>query len=267
MTDLARRLAVNVRVTAAQVVAVALAIDLSAAEVRAQGVVLPLPAADQQQIAAHLGPSVVGAAIPSQRIVDAASYFPLQERLLIFQITSGNNAGASQGLTLKKTRRPIGTPAWRFQFAPTLFAFINTTPGGDLMMSAVSDTDEGVVGVSTPPNPFVLTGLEPGESRTFSQTVAVNYLDDPTRRDWGGRLNETYTYVGSYRLMVPAGAYDSILIRFAYQGKVGPADVTYTAWYFFARDVGLVAMVTLEDVSAFWIYHVDTTVGKVLAVK
>ena len=41
----------------------------------------------------------------------------------------------------------------------------------------------------------------------------------------------------------------------------------YTAWYSFAWDTGLVAMVNLEDVSAFWIYHVDTTTGKLLAVK
>jgi hypothetical protein len=41
----------------------------------------------------------------------------------------------------------------------------------------------------------------------------------------------------------------------------------YTAWYFFAPSVGLVAMVNLEDVSAFWIYHNDTTIGKVLAVN
>ena len=34
-----------------------------------------------------------------------------------------------------------------------------------------------------------------------------------------------------------------------------------------ARDIGLVAMVNLEDVSAFWIYRNDTTIGKVLAVK
>jgi hypothetical protein len=30
---------------------------------------------------------------------------------------------------------------------------------------------------------------------------------------------------------------------------------------------GVVAMVNLEDVSAFWIIHIDTTVGKVLSVK
>jgi len=33
---------------------------------RAQGVVLPLPAQDQQNITALLGPGIVGAALPSQ---------------------------------------------------------------------------------------------------------------------------------------------------------------------------------------------------------
>ena len=66
---------------------------------------------------------------------------------------------------------------------------------------------------------------------------------------------------------MPAGSFKSILIKFAYQGKVGPADVVYTAWYFFAPGVGLVATVNLEDVSAFWIFHIDTTTGKVLAAK
>jgi hypothetical protein len=247
--------------------AVALVLASSAGDARAQGPVLPLPASDQQQLATHLGAGVVGAALPSERVLDPGAYFPLQDKTLIFQVTSGAHAGNTQNLSLKKMRRPSGIPSWRFQFTPTLAAFINPGASGDLTMSAVSDTDEGVVAVTTPANPFVLTGMGPGESRSFSQTVSVNYLDDPTRRDWGGSLNATYTYVGTYQVRVPAGTFNAILFRIASQGKVGPADVTYTAWYLFARDVGLVAMVNLEDVSAFWIYHVDTTIGKVLAVK
>ena len=252
-----------------QLVAGALALVLvaSAGDARAQGPVLPLPASDQQQLATYLGAGVVGMALPSERVLDASAYFPLQEKTLVFRVTSGGNAGNTQNLGLKKTRRPGGAPAWRFQFAPALAAFISSTGSGDLTMPAVSDTDEGVVAVTTPANPFVLSGMQPGESRSFSQTVSVNYLDDPSRRDWGGSLNATYTYVGTYQVTVPAGTFNAILVRMASNGKVGPADVTYTAWYFFARDVGLVAMVNLEDVSAFWIYHVDTTIGKVLAVR
>jgi len=231
------------------------------------GPVLPLPASDLQQITTHLGAGVVGAALPSRPILDAASYFPLREQTLTFHVMSGPKKGNVQTLSLKQAHRPGGAVAWRFNFAPSMHGFINLTAGGDLMMPAVSDVDEGVIALTSPPNPFVLKGMKPGESRSFKQKVSVNYLDDPTRRDWGGLLNATYTYVGTYRVTVPAGTFDAILIRFAYRGKVGPADVVYTAWYFFARDTGLVAMVTLEDVSAFWIYNVDTTIGKVLAVK
>jgi len=245
--------------------AVVLAFLMSVAQARAQGPVLPLPPADQQKLAEHLGPSVVGAGLPSERISDASAYFPLSEKTFVFHVTSGSNAGNSQNLVLKKARRPGGSVSWRFNFAPSLAGFINPTASGDLMMPAVSDVDEGVIVVTTPANPFVLTGMKPGESRSFRQKVSVNYLDDPTKRDWGGKLNATYTYVGTYKVTVPAGTFNAILIRFAYRGKVGPADVVYTAWYFFARDVGLVAMVNLEDVSAFWIYHNDTTIGKVLA--
>ena len=246
---------------------VTLIIVSSAPEARGQGPVLPLSAADRQQIAAHLGAGVVGAALPSARITDASTYFPLVDKIFVFQVTSGSNSGTTQNLGLKQALRPGGPLAWRFQLTPTLAAFINSTPGGDLMMPAVVDSDKGVVVVTTPANPFVLTGMQPGESRSFSQTVAVNYLDDPTKKDWGGSLSATYTYVGTYKVTVPAGAFDAILIRFAYRGKVGPADVVYTAWYFFAPGTGLVAMVNLEDVSAFWIFHIDTTVGKVLSVK
>jgi len=250
----------------AAVLAVTLALVSPAGEARGQGVVLPLPPDDQQKLAANLGAGVVGAALPSEPITDASAYFPLSEKTFVFQVTSGSNTGNTQNLVLKRARRPGGAISWRFNFAPSLAAFISPK-GGDLIMPAISDVDEGVIVVTTPANPFVLTGMKPGESRSFRQKVSVNYLDDPTKRDWGGKLNATYTYVGTYSLTVPAGTFPAILIRFAYKGKVGPADVVYTAWYFFARDIGLVAMVNLEDVSAFWIYHNDTTIGKVLAVK
>jgi hypothetical protein len=247
--------------------AVTLVLVSSSGQARGQGAVLPLPPDDQQQLAANLGAGVVGAALPSETIGDVSAYFPLNERTFVFQVTSGSNTGKTQNLVLKKARRPGGTESWRFNFAPSLAGFLRPTKGGDLMMPAISDVDEGVIVVTTPANPFVLTGIKPGESRSFRQKVSVNYLDDPTKRDWGGKLNATYTYLGTYSVTVPAGTFPAILIRFAYKGKVGPADVVYTAWYFFARDVGLVAMVNLEDVSAFFIYHNDTTTGKVLAIK
>ena len=51
-----------------------------APEASAQGPVLPLPASDQQQLAAHLGAGVVGAELPSERIADAQAYSPCRRR-------------------------------------------------------------------------------------------------------------------------------------------------------------------------------------------
>ena len=80
----------------------------------AQGVVLPLPPEEQQQITAQLGPGVVGKALTSKPIEDASVYFPFQDKTLTYQVTSGSNAGNTQRLGLAKTRRPGGKSAGGF---------------------------------------------------------------------------------------------------------------------------------------------------------
>jgi hypothetical protein len=64
---------------------------------------------------------------------------------------------------------------------------------------------------------------------------------------------------------VPAGTYPAILMRENLSGKIGPADTQDTAYCFLSPGVGVVAMISQEDVEAFWIVHIDTTTGKVLA--
>jgi hypothetical protein len=237
---------------------------LAAGSARADGVVLPLPSEDQQKITAQLGPGVVGNALPSKPMQDVSVYFPLQDKALTYQVRTGPNAGNTQTLGLAKVPRPSGKLAWRFQFSPSLAGFIHQTPEGDLMMPAVTDTSEGVVVVTTPANPFVLKGMMPGETRSYSQHVSVIELNDPADQEYSGSLNGTYTYVGTYQVTVPAGTYQAVLFRLKCEGKVGPAHTQDAAYYFFAPGVGVVAMISQEDATAFWIIHIDTTSGKVL---
>ena len=53
-------------------------------------------------------------------------------------------------------------------------------------------------------------------------------------------------------------------MRFTTKGKVGPAHTQDTAYYFFAPHAGVVAMISQQDVEAFWIIHIDSRSGKVL---
>ncbi|MGA7869832.1 MAG: hypothetical protein WCA22_02935 [Candidatus Binatus sp.] len=237
---------------------------LASGSVRAQGVVLPLPAQDQQKITAQLGPGVVGIALPSQPISDPRVFFPLQNKSLTYQVMAGPNAGKSQSLELVKTRRPSGASAWRFQLSPSLAGFLRQTAEGDIIMPALSDAGEGVVVVTTPANPFVPKGMQPGETRTYSQQVSVNYLDDPSDQKYSGSVTGNYTYVGTYQVTVPAGTFPAVLFRVYCDGKVGPAHTVNTGYNFFAPGVGMVAMILQEDVTAFWLFNIDTTTGKVL---
>ncbi len=249
----------TLRTTAAVVCGVVLLVARSA---RAQSV-LSLSLEDRQIITAKLGP-IVGKALPSKPIEDVSVYFPLQEKAANYRVTFGPNAGNTQTLGLAKTRRPGGRSAWRFQFSPSLAGFIHETAQGDLMVPAVTDTSEGVVVITTPANPFVLKGMKPGETRSYSQQVSVIELDDPADQEYSGSLSGTYTYVGAFQVTVPAGTYEAVLLRLKCQGKVGPAQTHDTAYYFFAPGKGVVAMISQEDATAFWIIHIDTTSGKVL---
>jgi hypothetical protein len=238
---------------------------LCASTALAQGVTLPLPAEDSQRINSMLGPGVVGNPVPSKPIADATVYFPLQAKTLTYQVTSGKNAGNTQTLGVARRVRPDGQRAWRFQFSPSLAGFLNKTVDGALIMPAVSDSGEGVVVVSTPPNPFVPKGMNPGETRSFSQNISVNYLSNPSDQRYAGTVSGTYTYVGTYQVTVPAGTFNADLIRVKFQGTVGPAHTKDVQYNFFAPGVGVVAMITQEDIEAFWIFNIDSSTGKVLA--
>jgi hypothetical protein len=231
---------------------------------RAQGVVLALPLQDQQLIAARLGPRIVGEALPSKPIDDASIYFPLENRVPIYQISSGPEAGNLESAEIARVRRPRGRLAWRFRLSPSLTAFIAQTTDLSLVMSAVSDQDEGLVVVTRPGNPFIPKGMQPGETRSISQRVSVNYLDNPTEQDYSGTVNETYTYVGTYKVTVPAGTFPAVLFRATAEGKVGPAYTRDVSYNFFAPKVGMVAMIMQENVTALWIFHIDTATGRVL---
>jgi hypothetical protein len=232
---------------------------------RAGAIVLPLPAEDQQTIIAKLGPGVVGEPLPSVPIDDVSTYLPLQERSAVYQVITGRRAGGTETLGMAKVTRPSGKLGWRFEFSPSLAGFIRQNGEGDLEMPSVSDLREGVVVITKPALPFMVKGMKPGESRSFTHQVRVDALDDDAL-DWhySGVLHGTNTYMGTYRVTVPAGTYNAVLMRIKCDGKVGPANTHDVAYYVFAPGEGLVAMISQENATAFWIIHIDSSAGRVM---
>jgi len=226
--------------------------------------VLPLSPEDQKTLAEQLGADVVGEPLPSKPIDDSKSLFSLAHEPVTYRFTSGRNKGKSQTLVPTRVERPGGKFVWRLQLAPSLIGFLRQMPNGDIVMPSVEDTGAEALVVSTPANLFICKGMKPGETRRITQQVSVRYLDDVNDEQWSGKLKSDFTYVGTYRVKVPAGTFDAVLLKTSVEGKVGPARTRATSYSLFAKGEGLVAMTLQQTVTAFWIYNVDGAGGKVL---
>jgi len=90
---------------------------------------------------------------------------------MTYKVMAGTNAGNTQSLGLAKTRRPKRGVGMAFSALTVARWLSSTTAEGDITMLAVSDAGEGVVVVTTPPNPFLPKGMQQGATRTYSQQV------------------------------------------------------------------------------------------------
>ena len=132
---------------------------------------------------------------------------------------------------------------WRYAVGAKSVLLIKQTDDGSLVFVSQEDLDQGVISRYTPPEPGLLTGMAPGDSKDFTIDVKVSDLSSPQDAAHEGTLDVTFSYIGAYKITTPAGSYDAALIKWAYNGKVGPASVEDTQYRFFAEKVGMVASV------------------------
>ena len=118
-----------------------------------------------------------------------------------------------------------------------------------------------------PPEPLLIAGMNAGDSKALTMKVNVYDLSDPKDVEHKGSLDVTLTYVGAYRVTVPAGTFDAALLKWDFKGKIGPASVEDIQARFVAPGIGMVAAAEKRDVAAFLIYNDNTKVGKVLVQK
>jgi hypothetical protein len=79
--------------------------------------------------------------------------------------------------------------------------------------------------------------------------------------------NKQATYVGRYRVTVPAGTYPAALIKWQYHGEVGLAGFKGSQYWFFADGLGPIAVIDQQHISALLFYKKDTKYGKVIEGK
>jgi hypothetical protein len=225
------------------------------------GAVVPLPAQMQAAAQTYL-PGVVGDPVPSFTIDPGLAKLSPGSR--VYQVVSGPNAGNTEQHEIAKMPGEGKGGQWRYSIG-NRSVILHEVSGESLSIISENDANQGVVTRYSPPQPLLLAGMNAGDSKQMTMKVNVYDLSDPTDLEHEGQLDVTLTYVGAYKVTVPAGTYDAALLRWHFKGEIGPASVEDIQARFLVPGVGMVAAAEKRDIAAFLIYNDNTKVGKVLA--
>lgn len=238
----------------------------SFAQAEDSGPTVPLPDEDRAAIERYLGAGVVGEAIPAPAVAGTDRYLAINPKSRTFRLANGEDAGKTEQHHPTLLNQDANGSHWRYE-TRDFVGFITDKANGDYVLTGVADKEAGAITRYSPAEPFMLQGLAPGDERNVKLDVKVFDLSNPDDLTHQGALNVNYRYIGAYKVKVPAGRFDAILIKWTFKGNVGPASVDDTQYRFFAPDVGMVAAVEQLNVSAMLVYNRHKKVAKVLASK
>ena len=229
------------------------------------GPVIPLSDADRAQLDTLLGKGVVGEALPSAPLGSVDVYMPPQGQTATYRVvTQGEKKAASETHQSVETTEAAFKPGWHYTIAGVAESYFQKDASGKVFTVAEKDFDNKVLSRFAPGDPLILPGLQPGQSAKSSLKVNVYDLGDPKKVSHSGSLDVIYSYLGTYRVTVPAGSYDAALVKWSYSGKIGPANIKDSQYRFLAPGAGMVAMIQIRSISAMLIYNDHTKRGKLL---
>lgn len=231
------------------------------------GSIIPLPEEDRLAIEKYLGKGVVGQAVPAPALVDTSQHLVFNAGTRNYRLVSGPDAGKTEQHQPTLLKQGASGSTWRYDTGARFIFFFTAKTNGDYGVTGVTDNEEGVITQYSPAEPLMLQGLAPGEERNMTLGLKVFDLSNPDEPIHAGSLDVTYRYVGAYKVTVPAGSFDAVLVKWMFKGKIGPATLDDTQYRFFVADVGMVAAVEQMDVSAMLIYNKQRKLARVLIDK
>ena len=187
--------------------------------------VIALPDKDRTQLEALLGKGVVGDALPSAPLAAADTYMPSKGKATSYKVVTQGEKAGSETHHVEDTTDPSFAPGTHYTIEQVGELFFQEDSAGGIITVAEKDLDNKVLSRFTPGDPLIVPGMQAGQSAKSSHKVEVYDLSNLKKVSHSGSLDVVYTYVGTYRVTVPAGSYDAALIKWDYSGKIGPATI------------------------------------------
>jgi hypothetical protein len=221
-----------------------------------------MPEADQKALKPLFDAGVIGA--PAAGAPLAVGLAALADGTWTYRTIAGKDKGQTDQHIVQQLKRDATGASWRYEAGPKHILYLHDAADGSLDLVSEEDIEQGVLTTYSPPEPIVVPGLKPGESRQYSVAVNVFDLSQPDELKYQGNLAVTYSNLGGYKVTVPAGSWDAALIKWTFNGKVGPANIEDTQYRFAVDKVGMIARIEKKDISALLFYHDNSKSVKVL---
>lgn len=256
--------------SAVRVPALALALLVGvvvAAHLRAESEVseapVPLPA-EARDALSPLGAGVVGEALPARPITDPSRLRHLQPGTWKYRILEGARRGEIETLRVEVEGGGASGEALKMIYGSGEVQHLVLTY--DHEVEKLSQLDPGSERLIVYRPGLVLEPrMRVGESKRVQTQLSTHRGSASAKVEYRGKLDYTITYVGAYRLTTPAGVYDARLLHHEYEMSIGPATARYRSYGFYAEDVGMVAEVSEEKITALLLYRRSDRSARVLA--
>lgn len=210
-----------------------------------------------------LGSGVVGEALPAAPIVVPSRLFHLAPGRWEYRIVAGANKGQLQSVRLERVTANDRGATWELVSSNGEVQQLKETTSHEVVKLAQEDADSDRIVVYRPG--LVLDpGMKVGEGKTVRSALRTHKRKRPDKVEYDGELDYTTRYLGAYRVETPAGRFDARLLEHEYDMKIGPAKAHHKSYVFYADDVGNVAEVSREKVSALFVYNRSSLTARVM---
>lgn len=219
-----------------------------------------------EDVAEHvmlLGEGVVLSAIEPPVISNPENWVGRPEGEYQYRYVAGDDHGKTEQLERHKPDPARPRLAWTRHIGESLIEGIDVMDGQGIRLHTETDLEHGFrveihPGITLPP------GTRVGDAWGNENTLTVYELPNTDEVAHTGTMKARRRYIGAYRVRVPAGEFDAVLIEEDYQLEVGPLSAEDHRYVFYARGVGVVAEVEGLRASALIVFRMSEDSAKVL---
>jgi hypothetical protein len=227
---------------------------------------LPVWAQAQESLQAHLallGEQVTLTRIDPLTIEEPSHWVGRQAGNYTYRFTAGDDHGELEQIERHQPDPARPGQAWTRHIGENLIEQVEVVDGQAIRIYTETDKEHGYR-VLIKPGVHLPAGLRVGDTWQSDNTLEVFELGEHGEPSHTGSLSASHRYIGTWRIRVPAGEFDAVLIHDDYELSVGPLKASDERYAFYARDVGLVAEVEGLRASALIVLRVKEDSAKVL---